>query len=284
MILIVNNYFWILIIAIFGVIIGSFLNVVILRYNTGKGVHGRSMCLSCSKQLTFFELIPIISFFVQRRRCKKCKSRISWQYPLVEIGTALMFALIFLKIFLLNSIQVINIIPTEFELLKLILIFIISLVIWSLLIVIFVYDLKHKIIPNSLVYSFIGLSFIYALINYSSLLNFLSGIIFFIPFFLLWYLSDGKWIGLGDGKLAAGIGFLLGFSVGLFSLFIAFLIGAIFSLLFLLISRLKIKTSNITIKSEVPFAPFLIIGTFIGFFLEIGFFDMSLFLSNYLYF
>ena len=249
---------------ILGAIIGSFLNVVILRLNTGRGLNGRSGCLSCNKQLHWYELVPIISFFALRRRCSGCESKISWQYPLVEISTALIFCGVFLKqlniFYYAPSLAIVELI--------------FYLVIWSTLVVVFVYDLKHTIIPNFLAYSFAGLAFILNLIQIpfdfwfetKFLLDILSGFIFFIPFFCLWYFSNGRLIGLGDGKLALGIGFLLGFVSGLSALVLAFWIGAVFSIFLMLVKRLNISSHNITIKSEIPFAPFLIIGTLILFF------------------
>ena len=81
----------------FGIIIGSFLNVIILRYNTHKTFGGRSACMSCTKKLHWYELIPIFSFVGLKGRCQTCKTKISWQYPLVELATGVMFVLIFCK-------------------------------------------------------------------------------------------------------------------------------------------------------------------------------------------
>ncbi len=258
---------------VLGAIIGSFLNVVILRINTGKGLNGRSGCLSCNKQLHWHELVPIISFFALRRRCSGCESKISWQYPLVEISTAILFFAIFLKqLPVIYFTPVLGIIGLIFY-----------LAIWSILVVIFVYDLRHTIIPNKLVYLFAALAFILNLIQIPFdlwlqtpyLMDIFAGFIFFIPFFCLWFFSGGRLIGLGDGKLALGIGFLLGFVSGLSALILAFWIGAIFSVILMLFSRLNINNHNITIKTEIPFAPFLIIGTLILFFTKMDLLNLA---------
>lgn len=236
-------------IFIFGLIIGSFLNVVILRYNTGRSVNGRSGCLSCGHKLKTSELIPVLSFIFLKGRCSGCGSKISMQYPLVELGIGLLFVLIFLKFSSDINFMVFLLIST------------------SVLVVILVYDIRHKIIPDGLVYTLAGLSLVYRIIetpfnNLSLLttLDLLAGPILFIPFYLLWVVSRGRWIGLGDGKLALVIGWMLGFVMGLSAITIAFWIGAIISVTILLIDRLKVSSVNITMKTEVPFAPFLIIG------------------------
>src|SRR6185503_15262997 len=80
---------------VLGTIVGSFLNVVALRYNTGMTLKGRSKCFSCGKNLEWHELIPVISFLFQKGQCKTCKSSISWQYPIIELSGGLLFILIF---------------------------------------------------------------------------------------------------------------------------------------------------------------------------------------------
>lgn len=249
-------------IFVLGLIIGSFLNVVILRYNTGKSLGGRSGCLFCGKILKFVELVPLISYIYQKGKCTKCYSKISYQYPLVEFFTALTFVFVYLNIAANSTIFIAELL--------------FGMVIFSILIVIFAYDIHHKIIPNGLAYAFAIISLVHLVIvngfenlfRYPGILDLFAGVIFFIPFYLLWYFSKGEWIGLGDGKLAVGMGALLGFVNGLSALVLAFWIGAVFSLLLLLILRLKDKGGHITMKSEIPFAPFLIIGTFISFFFE----------------
>src|SRR3989339_1660823 len=81
---------------LFGAVVGSFLNVVILRLNTGQSiVSGRSKCFNCAKKLKWRELLPIISFVFLRGKCSACKAKISWQYPLVETITGIIFVLLF---------------------------------------------------------------------------------------------------------------------------------------------------------------------------------------------
>ena len=80
-----------------GLIIGSFLNVVILRLNTEKSFGGRSACMVCRSQLCWYELIPVLSFLFLRGRCRNCKTKISFQYPLVELAAGIIFAALFIK-------------------------------------------------------------------------------------------------------------------------------------------------------------------------------------------
>jgi leader peptidase (prepilin peptidase)/N-methyltransferase len=92
----------------------------------------------------------------------------------------------------------------------------------------------------------------------------------FVPFWILWFYSKGVWIGLGDGKLAIGIGWLLGPVYGLSAIVVAFWIGAIFGLALLLISRLVKRFTCITMKSEIPFGPFLIVGALLILFFQVN--------------
>lgn len=249
---------------ILGLIIGSFLNVVILRLNTNKSFGGRSGCMSCSHQLSWYELIPVFSYLGLGGRCKKCKSKISIQYPLVELATGILFAGLFLKfqdIFFLN-----------------IFVFVLSFVFYafasSLLVVISAYDLRHKIIPDSLVFilgvwGFVGLFFFSAGMFYlhiPTLLEFCSGPLIAAPFALLWFVSSGRWMGFGDAKLALGLGWILGLSQALSGVVVAFWIGAIVGLLLVAFSRKH------GMKSELPFAPYLVLGAFLAFLLELHIF------------
>lgn len=261
---------------ILGTIIGSFLNVVINRFNTGRSINGRSFCPNCGQKINWYDLVPIFSWLWLRGKCRNCYSKISPQYPLVEFSTATLFTLIYLNFSFLFLVK-----PLIFYIF-----YLWVAIIFAILVVIFVYDLKHKIIPDLLSYIFAGMGLVQTLvlIPYISLfgpisfyLDLSAGLIFFIPFFLLWYVSDGRWIGLGDGKLALGIGWFLGFTYGLNAIVLAFWIGAIFSLGLLLIAKLKKGSKHITMKSEIPFGPFLILATILEFFIRIDFLGISFF-------
>jgi len=244
------------IVFISGLLIGSFLNCVIYRMelsHKGKkasALKGRSFCPMCGHVLTWFDLIPLISFFILKRKCRYCEKKISWQYPLVEISTGLMFVLIlnFLKL------QI-----TDYELL---ITFLYLSLISCFLIIIFVYDLKHFIIPDRFLFPSIILVFIYLIItNYELLItNYLFSALGACLFFLIIFLiSKGKWLGFGDVKLAFFMGLFLGFPSILAGLFFSFLIGAIIGIILIAFKKKGLK-------SEIPFGPFLILGTYIAFF------------------
>ena len=236
----------------FGLTVGSFLNSIIYRFQTGAphqllfksgGGLSRSFCPYCKHQLSWQDLIPIFSFLILRGKCRYCGKKISLQYPLVELATAFLFLLIFL-----TSINV----WTGVYL----------LVILCFLIIIFVYDLKHYLIPDKIIYPTIGIAFLYQIIIHNSqfilqyLISAFGAAVFFLTIVLI---SRGKWMGAGDIKLAFFIGLFLGWPNILVALFLAFFIGAIIGI-GLIASHKK------SLRSEVPFGPFLVAGTLIALF------------------
>lgn len=253
-----------------GSIFGSFLNVVILRWNSGLSLGGRSRCFSCSKTLRWYELVPFFSFLILRGKCSSCGAKISWQYFLVEALTGLMFLVSFIFVFDFLSI---------FS-------FILLLFIWCALIVLAVYDLRHMILPDFFVFLFALLSALFVLSEFIygnfeiKAIDIVSGPILFTFFFLLWFISDGRWMGFGDAKLALGIGIFLGLQKGVTAVALSFWIGATVSLLIIFYqkirafygkTKLSLSSKAITMKSEIPFGPFLILGTILSFFIEFGF-------------
>lgn len=230
-------------IFVFGTIIGSFLNVIALRFNTGMGIKGRSQCFSCGYTLQWPDLIPVFSFLAYKGKCKKCKSPISYQYPLVEVATGILFALIFWKF------------SSNYPLLF------IHLITACILMVAVIYDLKHKIIPNNLSYIFIFLACLSLFFKGITVAT-IAGVLISIPFWLIVLISKETWMGGGDAKLAMGIGWLLGIAQGISALVLATWLGALVG-----IPLLFIKKKGSTMKKiELPFAPFLILGMYIALF------------------
>lgn len=262
---------------ILGALIGSFLNVVAYRYNTGLSITtGRSQCFVCGKKLMWYELIPLISFLLQKGRCTSCHTKISLQYPLIETITAvLFFAVTYRQIALY---ELFSVYPYGF-LLSVLLAFYYFCVV-SLLVVIGVYDMRHKIIPNGLVYSFIILgliklsvfTYLFALpMETLDWLNIAAPVLIAAPFAALWLVSRGMWIGFGDAKLACGIGALLGFALGISAIMIACWVGAVYGILLIIKTKISRRYGSeaVSFNSEIPFAPFLIIGTFIVLFSQV---------------
>lgn len=125
------EWFFLLVVLAFGLVIGSFLNVVIYRFHTGRSLNDRSHCLSCGRTLNWYELFPVFSYLFLRGRCRSCRSFIPYRYALVEALTAGLFLLAYLKtldLFLLLGL----------------------LVFLSLLVIVAVYDMYHQIIPDEL--------------------------------------------------------------------------------------------------------------------------------------
>jgi leader peptidase (prepilin peptidase)/N-methyltransferase len=248
---------------ILGTIIGSFLNVVALRFNTGMTLKGRSKCFSCGKNLEWHELIPLFSFMFQKGECKKCSSKISWQYPVIELLAGVLFLLIF---YYFPPVDLVSSINTVFY-----------LIITCILLVITIYDVKHKIIPDSLVYTFAFITFAKLFISpdlsiaLPNTLDLIAGPALALPFALIWLFSKGTWMGLGDAKLVLGIGWTLGLVAGISAITLAFWIGAVLSVLWMYIVMKKFKA-----KYEIPFGPFLILGMYLVLFFGIRVIDFSL--------
>ena len=232
-----------LLIFIFGLIIGSFLNVVIFRLETEKSIFfARSECPKCGVVLKCNDLIPVLSFLIQKGKCRYCSKKISWQYPVVEIITALLF------LFVILSQQTKNLYLLDPSLTFRMTFY---LIIICFLIIIFVYDLRHYIIPDKIVFPAIIIGLAYRLIYISEIGSYiLSAFIPAIFFLSLILISKGKWMGLGDVKLAFLMGLILGWPNILIAFLIAFFSGAIVGIFLILFGKKGFK-------SQIPFGPFL---------------------------
>lgn len=257
-------YLFYLFVFIIGTCIGSFLNSIIFRLKTKESlIKKRSHCPYCKKTLSWLELIPIVSFILQKGRCRHCKKPISLQYPLVELTTGVLFVLVIFNFSALGGPAV------SWQ-------FLISLIFWlfvvSCLVIIFVYDLKHYIIPDEIIRPALVVAFLYwlqfSITNFQFSINFqlpifnhllagLGGGLFFLVIVLF---SQGRWMGMGDTKLVLFMGLILGWPKILIALFLAFLSGALIS-----IALIAFKKKNL--KSQIPFGPFLSGATIIAIFL-----------------
>ncbi len=267
---------------VFGLAIGSFLNVVALRYKEGGGIfaniYGRSHCPLCGKTLRWYELIPLVSFVIQRARCRTCGEKISFQYPVVELLSGLIMAFVPYRIISLYQPFHQPYLPAFIFVLAFLTLLLISVI-----------DFRLQIIPDSLsaflallgvamVFihgsfgdfglknGIIGGSFLggYALMFWvgdSQIVNTILGVIFGLVFIgLIYVFTRGRGIGLGDVKLAAAEGLLLGWPDIALSLLVAFIVGAIVGGGLMLFRRK-------TLQDAVPFGPFIAVGITIVFFL-----------------
>jgi len=252
---------------IIGAVLGSFLNVIILRNKLvavgvsaslasprvalgrsgdkgglGGILRGRSACLHCHKTLTWYELIPLISFTLQRGRCRACLNQLSPQYSLVELAMGVSTLILFTPL-------PASAIATASAVLSTISI--------ALLITLFVIDLRTLILPDIFVITLAVVVASTLLLNYGlritdyGLLNALWGAALGTgALALLWLITRGRGLGLGDVKLMLPLGALFGSTITVVLLFLAFVAGGIIGL-FLLV------TGRATMKTPVPFGPFL---------------------------
>lgn len=227
--------YWPVLLFVIGAIVGSFLNVVALRSMTKEDIIAKpSHCPHCQRRLAWFELIPILSFIFLRGRCSSCGQAISIQYPLIEGLTGLAAVLIFTTAPL--------VVPSAS------LIFIAV----CLLVVLSVIDSRTLLLPDRFITILLAVALIKQAINPSSeiLITSFWGIAIGAGFLLLvWLITRGSGIGLGDVKLMVPVGILLGMNV-VWVLLLAFIAGGLWGI-YLLAAR------QATPKTAVPFGPFL---------------------------
>ncbi|MEN9852339.1 MAG: hypothetical protein RI996_282 [Candidatus Parcubacteria bacterium] len=259
------NIFFFLFSGLLGAMIGSFLNVVLYRFGASTIHKGRSICLSCGEKIKIRDLVPIFSYIFLRGKCSKCKTKISPQYISIEIAMTILGLLIYLTI------------PNTISILQIFSYIIYYSILCAFLVTIAVYDYKHKIIPDEFSFSFavlalLGLFFTAAGVGVPSIWQLLAGPLLALPTTLIYLVSKGEWMGLGDSKLFLGIGWMLGLSLGFSAFVLSFWIGAIVS-----VAILGLPGSKLRMKSQVPFAPFIIAATLFVFFTKVDVLGLSMF-------
>jgi len=231
---------------ILGAIWGSFLSVAVKRRPTG-----RSKCPKCKKTLTSIDLIPIVSYIFLRGKCRHCKKPIPFYYPGLEVICGLTFVLVYMKFMPLTSAPVLHIAQL-----------VVFLIITTVMLYVFFYDLFKLEIPDYITLPGIVIGFILSLTPlieasfWSGLIGASGTAIFFGGQMIV---SNGAWVGGGDLKLGIFMGFILGWKLLLIALIVAYILGGI-------VGIMMIITKRATKKSALPFGPFLVLGTFTAFF------------------
>jgi len=242
---------------VLGLCVGSFLNVVVYRFNHGLSpLLGRSICPKCKKKIPWQDNIPLLSFILLGGKCRFCKKSISPQYPLVELATGILFAVNYqgLSWIIMDYQGWLNLVYYLF--------------LTSVLIAIFVSDLRYQTIPDKIVYPAIGLAFIWSVVSGWWLVVGVGAAAagFFL---LLVLLTRGKGMGLGDVKLAGLMGLVLGWPKIVIALYLSFLTGAVVGVI-LVLSRKK------RFGEHIPFGPFLAGATWISIFWGEAFWQLYL--------
>jgi leader peptidase (prepilin peptidase) / N-methyltransferase len=254
--MIISLEFVLITLALFslGAILGSFLNVVIYRSIAGETwITGRSRCDDCRTLIRWFDNIPLLSFLLLRGKCRSCKKSISLTHPVVELLTGSLFVwwYWFGSFFFKLSQEPFHYLQPLFW-----------LVVGLILIAIVVADFLFYVIPDEMVGLLMVLTLGYqvSLVLFDQMKLFdligslIASLIAGLFFLLLWLITKGKGMGLGDVKLIIPLILLVGWNLSYLAIFIAFLVGAGVGLLMILLKKRKLKQA-------IPFGPFLIIGT-----------------------
>ena len=227
-------------VVIFGLCVGSFLNVCAYRLPLGESiVHPRSRCTSCGRTLTWFDNVPVLSWAALGGRCRSCKQPVSWMYPAVEVVTALVFVITYLT----YGLTLLSLVRVVFA---------------CALIVLFVTDLQHKILPNVITLPGIVVGFVCSVFLppgwMSSLIGLAVGGGFLLAIAEAYYRIRGQeGLGMGDVKLLAMIGAFLGWKLVLLTLVFASFTGS-------LAGGVLIASGRGNMKYALPFGTFLAVG------------------------
>ncbi len=238
-----------IVIIILGLLVGSFLNCLAYRLpRQEKIMLVRSHCPKCLKVLSWLELIPVVSFILQKAHCRSCQQKISWQYPIAEIITALVFwaVIINFQLSIFNKFSITQLLTVFFY-----------LFIASILILIFLIDLNDGVILDSIIWPSVIIVFVSQIFlgqNWQNLL--LAAAIGGGWFGLQYLISRGRWIGAGDIGLGVLMGVILGDLLLVVALFLAYVGGAIIGLILMAFKKKHWQ-------SALPFAVFLAPATFV---------------------
>jgi leader peptidase (prepilin peptidase)/N-methyltransferase len=240
----------VLFVFVFGAIIGSFVGALTWRWPEEKSIFdGRSICPHCKHQIRWYDNIPIFSYFILQGKCRDCKKKISKRYVSIEMLTAVSFVF-FYQFFPQVSMNLIwlNKLPYLLGLS-------VFLSILSILIAVFIIDLEHQYIPDTLVFILSLLVFIVLMLSSNAgLFLYLTAGLGSAVFLLFIHLSTlGRGMGLGDVKLALAMGLVLGYPLAVVWMFSSFVLGSIIGIILIVLKAAKFK-------QRIAFGPFLVLG------------------------
>jgi len=238
----------------FGAAIGSFLNLVIYRTQTGEQwVKGRSKCESCKHQLSWFENVPIFSFILLRGKCRHCSAPLSISHVVVEslMGTLFLWWYAVGFIFFQLSQQPFTVLQPIFW-----------LIVGVLLLTIIIYDYKYMLIPDGATIALLAMALLYrislvlaGIMRPEDFFWTIAGMVLSVAFFYsLWYFTKGKGFGFGDVKLMAPLALLMGWPSVWVGIFLSTIVGSVIGLAMIFLGKAAFG-------KPIPFGPFLILGT-----------------------
>ena len=243
--------FYIFIIFILGLVVGSFISAYSFRWPRNIPiVKGRSFCDNCNTKISWYDNIPLLSFILLNGKCRSCKKKISLRYPIIEFFTALIFVIVF---YYAITVQGGSLYGVTLPYL---------LAISSALIIIFVIDLEHKLIPDEAVFFIFTAAFLFLLLSsnkafYTVLFAAFTASVFFI---FLNFVTKGRGMGLGDAKLVLALGLVFAdWRLIVVWIFLSFIIGSIIGILLIIFGKAKWG-------KQIPFGPFIITAFFITLF------------------
>lgn len=244
-------FYYYIVILVFGLVFGSFLTSLSYRIVRGEPLpKGRSYCPTCKKQIAWYDNIPLLSYLILGGKCRNCGKHISSRYPLIEFSTALTFLLVFYY----HQSTVLNLAGFPSQIWTLPFLLLVSF----LLIAIFVTDMEYQLIPDELSFMLFTVVFVAVTLSgtdhfYAHILSGFSAALFLL---ILHLATLGRGMGLGDVKLALGIGMLLGWPYAVTWLFVSFILGAGIGIVLLAFGKAKFG-------KHIAFGPFLILAFFV---------------------
>lgn len=246
----------VILLFIIGAAFGSFASVVIYRLHSKKQgiIKGKSACPQCDTKLALLDLVPILSYLTLRGKCRYCSKEISYMYPLIELLMGIVFAALFFKFTFVDA--QLNFSPAILG------IYLLYAFYSFILIATFFFDLHYMKVSDELLLPaiLIGLIATLGAPATPSLIDALIGGAGAVVFFgLQALLSKGAWIGLGDLRIGAFMGIILGWKLVIVALFLSYLIGSVVSLIIA-------ARAGRFFGVKIPFAPFLVTGTLITIF------------------